>query len=179
MATIEKTIKGLECCSLEPERLKDCRYRGCPYSDLEGKGEFENFDCVAALSRDALSLLKAQVKKEKECEKCAQKTSAATERLQEQLKEKRDVIKELTKDVLNNLMEAGKLIPPMVLSVDDMQAIEEGQFLWIEVRGDNLYCVEAVQVCKANGKVSEISFTTAVSFSKMDVISSLETSDVE
>ena len=60
MADLQKTIKGLECCSLEPERLKDCRYRGCPYSDLEGKGEFENFDCVAALSRDALSLLKAQ-----------------------------------------------------------------------------------------------------------------------
>jgi len=60
MTDLEKVIKGLECCSLEPERLKDCRYRGCPYSDLEGKGEFENFDCVAALSRDALSLVKEQ-----------------------------------------------------------------------------------------------------------------------
>lgn len=46
-----------------------------------------------------------------------------------------------------------------VLTVDEMQATEEHQFLWIEDRYDELvYCLEAVQVCRGDGKVTEIMF---------------------
>lgn len=152
MADLKKTLLGLECCTSgkHPTPCGNCQYYGNEdYNDP--------WSCRIALMRDAIFLLKKQDQKEKECEKCAHKTSAAIESLQENLKEKRAIIKEITDGVLTDLIETGKLIPPMVMSLDDMQAIEEGQFIWIEVKGDNLYCAEVVQVCKGNGKVSEIS----------------------
>ncbi len=149
MAELEKVIQGLECCTVRCNKCSEC-----PYGE-DGEGEIICHE--DNMLNDALSLLKKQNQKEKECEKYAHKTSAAIESLQENLKEKRAIIKEITDGVLTDLIETGKLIPPMVMSLDDMQAIEEGQFIWIEVKGDNLYCAEVVQVCKGNGKVSEIS----------------------
>jgi hypothetical protein len=107
--------------------------------------------------RDAIFLLKKQDQKEKECEKCASKTSATNESLQDKLKESRISLKEIMDESLTELIETNRLKPPRVLTIDDMQATKKGQFLWIECLGGELYCMEAVQVCKANGKVTEIS----------------------
>lgn len=50
MATIEKTIKGLECCGKGNMCSSDCPYDG-PENSIEG--------CTSQLARDALSLIKA------------------------------------------------------------------------------------------------------------------------
>ena len=147
---LEKVMKGQECISGAVVYCNQCGYSS---ADGSGRGDRCKRDCA----KDALSLLRAYHQKKIECEQCASKTSAPIESLQDKLKESRISLKEIMDESLTELIETNRLKPPRVLTIDDMQATKKGQFLWIECLGGELYCMEAVQVCKANGKVTEIS----------------------
>lgn len=147
---LEKVMKGQECIS---GAIVYCNQ--CGYSSADGSGRGDR--CKRDCAKDALSILKAYHQKKKECEQCASKTSAVIESLQEKLRENRINLKELMDKSLNDLIETNRLKPPKILTINDMQATEKGQFLWIELMGGELYCMETVQVCKGGGKVTEIS----------------------
>lgn len=48
MTDRERTIRGLECCSV----LRKCAQQSCPYID--------DYTCTTSLARDALNLLREQ-----------------------------------------------------------------------------------------------------------------------